>query len=163
MPNVDELQKKLKAMADTVNSFKSEAVQLRVIEALLSQLGIEPSEGSQNPESTRPPKRSRRLRKGASVSATATAEPAVKGKRKVARGIARGSGSPGAYAMINDLLAANFFKSPKTIGTIVDHCRTARGHHYKANECSPALLRLLRDGKLQRQKNKDGQYEYTQT
>ncbi|MBZ0138565.1 MAG: hypothetical protein K8H87_02175, partial [Pseudorhodoplanes sp.] len=81
----------------------------------------------------------------------------------VTRGTTRGSGSPGAYAMINDLLAENFFKAPKTIGAIVDHCRTARGHHYKANECSPALLRLLRDGKLKRQKNKDGQYEYTQT
>ena len=36
------------------------------------------------------------------------------------------------------------------------------GRRYKANEISPALLRLLRDKKLERAKNKDGQYEYWQ-
>lgn len=64
--------------------------------------------------------------------------------------------------MISQLHADGFFKSPQTISAIVKHCGTSKGHHYKANECSPALLRLLRDGKLTRQKNKDGQYEYTQ-
>jgi hypothetical protein len=60
------------------------------------------------------------------------------------------------------LLETGFFRTPKTIGMIVQHCASARGHHYKANECSPALLRLVRDEKLTREKNTDGQYEYTQ-
>jgi hypothetical protein len=60
------------------------------------------------------------------------------------------------------LLETGFFKTPKTIGMIVKHCASARGHHYKANECSPALLRLVRDEKLTREKNTDGQYEYAQ-
>ena len=74
----------------------------------------------------------------------------------------RGTSSPGSFAMISELLTTGFFKSGRTISNIVEHCRTSLGHHYKANECSPALLRLLRDGKLKREKNREGQYEYTQ-
>jgi hypothetical protein len=154
--DLDELQKKLKAIADTVNSFKSEAVQLRVVDVLLGHLGASeaPAPGS-TAGSTRTPKKSRRQREKASASS-------LEAEAEVSRRSSRTSGSPGASATINELLGSGFFKEPRTIGFIVDHCRTARGHHYKANECSPALLRLLRDKKLKRQKNKEGQYEYTQ-
>ena len=155
MVDLDELQAKLKAIADTVNTFKSEAVQLRVVDVLLGQLGgattlTAPSGDLERP-ARKPPRRARK-------SPTASIGAKVKSPRKAARG----SGSPGAYASISQLLGEGFFKTPKTIGSIVDHCASTRGHHYKANECSPALLRLLRDEKLKRQKNKDGQYEYTQ-
>jgi hypothetical protein len=153
--DLDELQKKLKAIADTVNTFKSEAVQLRVVDVLLAQLGVASAQSPSPRTSKRIPRKSRRRREKASSAAPGE-------KVKPARKSPRGSGSPGAYAMINELLADGFFKTPRTIGSIVEHCRTARGHHYKANECSPTLLRLLRDEKLTRKKNKDGQYEYTQ-
>jgi hypothetical protein len=154
--DLDELQKKLKAMADTVNAFKGEAVQLRVVEVLLGQLGDALS--TRPPSEPRSKKGSRRSRQRRDKESGAEVEK----KSKPARKSQRASGSPGAYAMINELVGGGFFKTPRTIGSIVEHCRTARGHHYKANECSPALLRLLRDKKLKRQKNKDGQYEYTQ-
>jgi hypothetical protein len=82
--------------------------------------------------------------------------------QKAPRATARSTASPGAFAMIGQLLGDGFFKTPRTIGAIVAHCGTAKGHHYKANECSTPLLRLLRDNKLKRQKNKGGQYEYSQ-
>jgi hypothetical protein len=153
--DLDELQKKLKAIADTVNAFKSEAVQLRVVDVLLGQLGADSDQSAPPRASKTVPRKSRRRRE------KATSAPFGE-KAQPARKSPRGSGSPGAYAMINELLGGGFFKTPRTIGSIVEHCRTARGHHYKANECSPTLLRLLRDGKLTRKKNKDGQYEYTQ-
>jgi hypothetical protein len=149
--DIDELQKKLKTIADIVNSFKSEAVQLRVVDTLLGQLGTSDTQVSD--KSSTAPKRSRRRTK----TSAAPSEAKAKGSSS-----SRGSGSPGAYAMITELLGTGFFKQPKAIGAIVTHCATSRGHHYKASECSPALLRLLRDGKLARKKNKDGQYEYTQ-
>lgn len=154
MLDLDELQKKLKAVADTVNTFKSEAVQLRVVEVLLGQLV---ASDDQTPAPT-PKAKTPRSRKRREKTAPASPSPKANTPRKSSRA----SGSPGAYATISQLLAGGFFKTPKTIGAIVDHCRTARGHHFKASECSPALLRLLRDTKLKRQKNKDGQYEYTQ-
>jgi hypothetical protein len=151
--DLDELQKKLKALADTINLFKSEAVQLRVVDALLGQLGAsaEPTPASTTPQ----PRRRRRKREKVS-------EASPKSQAKDTRASSRGSGSPGASGTITALLGEGYFKTPKTIGMIVEYCASARGHHFKASECSPPLLRLLRDNKLKRQKNKDGQYEYTQ-
>jgi len=151
---LDELQERLKAFADTVNLFKSEAAQLRVLDALLGYLSapdeVTPASG---PSAT-----SRRRQRKSQYSAEASPKSQVKAPRKSSRR----SGTPGASAAITKLLETGFFKTPKTIGMIVKHCASARGHHYKANECSPTLLRLVRDEKLTRAKNTDGQYEYTQ-
>ena len=159
MNELDDMQKRLKTIADVVNAFKSEAVQLRVVEVLLSQLGV-PAAPAANVD----PKPQRRAkRRNTSTKTETPASDAEKPKpQKAARATARSSTSPGAFAMINQILGDGFFKTPRTIGAIVAHCGTSKGHHYKANECSPPLLRLLRDSKLKRQKNKDGQYEYTQ-
>lgn len=160
MNDLDELQKRLKCIADVVNAFKSESVQLRVVEVLLGQLGV----SSSTPTTLTPPppaqvKHRRPNKKTPKTSAETKAKSkADEPKRKPSRS----ASSPGAFAMINQLLTDGFFKSPQAIGAIVSHCGTSKGHHYKANECSPVLLRLLRDGKLTRKKNKEGQYEYTQ-
>ena len=159
MTDLDEMQKRLKAMAEVVNSFKSESVQLRVVDVLLGQLGAPP--GNVNDVTPGTPKRAKR-RKASTKVETSPKEPKAAHPAKSARKAPRGAASPGAFAMITQLLGDGFFKTPKTISAIVAHCSTAKGHHYKANECSPSLLRLLRDGKLKREKNKDGQYEYTQ-
>lgn len=156
MTNLEDFQRQLKSFAETVNAFKSEAVQLRVIDALLIQLGMEPSPGIQRDSRSRR-SRVKRIKKAQAPSVKA-GTPTAKGKST-----RKSSSSPGAFAMISQLLEDGFFKSGRTIGAIVEHCGTSRGHHFKANECSPSLLRLLRDGKLQRKKNKEGQYEYTQT
>jgi hypothetical protein len=155
MTDLDEMQKRLKAIAEVVNSFKSESVQLRVVEVLLGQLGVPAGNGNELTRAT--PKRAKRRK------ASTKAEPSAKEPKAGRPGKpARGSASPGAFAMINQLLGEGFFKTPRTISAIVAHCSTSKGHHYKANECSPSLLRLLRDEKLKRAKNKEGQYEYTQ-
>ncbi len=159
MNELDDMQKRLKAIADVVNAFKSEAVQLRVVDVLLSQLGVPAAPaGNVDPKPTRRAKR----RKTSTKTETPAAGAEKPKPQKAARATARSSASPGAFAMISQLLGDGFFKTPRTIGAIVAHCGTSKGHHYKANECSPALLRLLRDSKLKREKNKDGQYEYTQ-
>lgn len=158
MNELDDMQKRLKAIADVVNAFKSEAVQLRVVEVLLGQLGVPAAPAAKL--DLKPSRRAKRRK--TSTKSEVPASGAEKPKpQKAARATARSSASPGAFAMINQLLGDGFFKTPITIGAIVAHCRTAKGHHYKASECSPALLRLLRDNKLKREKNKDGQYEYT--
>jgi len=159
MNDLDELQKRLKAIAEVVNAFKSEAVQLRVVEVLLGQLGVPPAPA--NSVDSKPPKRTKRRRPSTKTDSTAN-EVEKAQPQKPARKAERASASPGAFTMISQLLGDGFFKTPRTISAIVAHCGTSKGHHYKANECSPALLRLLRDGKLKREKNKDGQYEYTQ-
>lgn len=158
MNDLDELQKRLKAIADVVNAFKSESVQLRVVEVLLGQLGVSSSTPTQTPLTPQVKRRRSTNKTPKTKSKTTAAAKEDEQKKKPSRG----TSSPGAFAMINQLLGDGFFKNPQTIGAIVSHCSTSKGHHYKANECSPALLRLLRDNKLMRKKNKEGQYEYTQ-
>jgi len=68
----------------------------------------------------------------------------------------------GAWAATMRLVSEGFFKERRVIGAIVGHMKENEGRRYKANEISPALLRLLRDKKLLRAKNEDGQYEYWQ-
>ncbi|MGA8146029.1 MAG: hypothetical protein WB870_00455 [Gallionellaceae bacterium] len=159
MNDLDELQKRLKSIADVVNAFKSESVQLRVVEVLLGQLGV--SSSTPTTQSLSPPARakSRRPTKKTPKASAETKAESKAGEQK--RKPSRNASSPGAFTMINQLLTSGFFKNPQTISAIVSHCSTSKGHHYKASECSPGLLRLLRDGKLTRKKNKDGQYEYT--
>jgi len=157
MNDLDELQKRLKAISDVVNAFKSESVQLRVVEVLLGQLGIS---GNTSTQASPTPKVKRRRSTNKTLKTESKTTAATKEKEQKKKP-SRGTSSPGAYATINQLLNDGFFKNPQSIGAIVSHCGTSKGHHYKANECSPALLRLLRDNKLTRKKNKDGQYEYT--
>jgi hypothetical protein len=148
--DLEALKKKLEAIAGIVNKFTSEAVQLRVVDALLAELkGSEQSAAAPVAPKHNTLRRARR-------NQNKTGETKTKAPR------ASSTASRGAAATIGDLLQSGFFKSPKTIGAIIVHSSTNRGLHFKANECSPVLLRYLRDEKLKRTKNKDGQYEYTQ-
>lgn len=156
MADIDELQQKLKSFAEVVNSFKSEAVQLRVIEMLIGEMQLSTTSISGELVKTKPPKRQKR-------KSNVRASKEVKGKAVDKPSRSRVSGGPGTYVMVGDLLGKGYFKQARTIGAIIGHCGSTLGHHYKANEISPVLLRYLRDEKLKRQKNKDGQYEYTQT
>lgn len=169
MTDLDEIQKRLKSMADVVNAFKSEAVQLRVMEVLLGQLDVVPvanttdtSSGAGNGSGVRTSRRkgSGRRRPKAAPEQPSSGGTTTKNAKSTKKN--RSSGSPGGFAMVSQLLDDGFFRKAQTIGSITSHCSTSKGHHYKANEISPGLLRLIRNGTLKRAKNKDGQYEYTQ-
>ena len=54
------------------------------------------------------------------------------------------------------LLDTGFFNEPQTIGEVQRHLETKRGHSYKTKERSTPLVRLLRDGRLDREKNEEG-------
>jgi hypothetical protein len=155
MADIDELQRKLKSFAEVVNSFKSEAVQLRVFEMLIGEMELSTASTSEELVKSKPSRKRQRKSTAAHASDGATG--------KVSRKSSRASGAPGPYTMLGELLREGYFKQAKTIRAVIAHSGTARGHHYKPNELSPALLRYLRDQKLERKKNKDGQYEYTQT
>ena len=68
---------------------------------------------------------------------------------------------PGPTAMINDLLDEGFFDIPRTIGEIIEYCKESLAFTFKSTDLSPTLNRALRSGKLQRKKNKEGQFEYS--
>ncbi|HEX8397119.1 MAG TPA: hypothetical protein VF644_06815 [Pyrinomonadaceae bacterium] len=84
---------------------------------------------------------------------------AKRGKTKEV-GAKKRSGRPGPKAMLTQLIAEGFFKIPKVISDIQTQLENAQGYRYKSTELAPALVRLLRDNVISREKNSEGQYEY---
>lgn len=142
------MKKELSELATVLNAFKSEAVQLRILELVLGtkstgelpgqQKGGRPSRGVR---ARRPPK-------------TKEAYGVAPGKRKKAP-----AGS-GANATLSQLLSGTFFDKPRTINDIVEHCKHRLARTFKANEFSGKLGRMVRNDELTREKNADKQYEY---
>ena len=146
----EELKNKLKEVAEILNQFKSEAVQLKVLDMLTGQLS--------SPREVATDRKRKR-----SVTRLRAKEEKVPSEEspKQARSKSPSRPSGGAHSVILRLLDEGFFNKPQTISAITKHASERLGHRLKANECSPTLLRSLRSGKLTREKNSDGQYEYS--
>lgn len=83
------------------------------------------------------------------------------GKRQAKRKKAiSASGRPGPGAMIDQLIEKGFFKKHRVLSDIIEYCKNNLAHKYKTNEFSTPLARAIRNEKLKREQNKDGQFEY---
>ncbi|MCX6831939.1 MAG: hypothetical protein NT028_07355 [candidate division Zixibacteria bacterium] len=143
-----DIKEKLSDVAGILNQFKSEAVQLRVLEFLISDnLGSSPARAVRKGKGTKKKRAQREKPESESIGG--------KSKKKVATG-----GGKGAYVTIGNLINGGFFKQPRTLKDIIEHCDKKMALKFKANEISGKMVRYLRDEKLSREKNKDGQYQY---
>ena len=150
--NFVTVKKQLRELSSVINSFKSEAVQLRIIELIFGIMPEEEVQDEDNPKDIKPKaKKAKRKKKALSKSSDSSPKPR---KNSVTAGT-------GSMAILTKLVEGKFFSKPKTIGDIVKHCDTALARKFKANDFSGRLARMTRDGKLTRKKNKDKQYEYT--
>ena len=66
----------------------------------------------------------------------------------------------GPQAVLNDLVAANYFSEKRATGAIQSHVKDTRGYDFASKDLSKGLLRLVRDGVLRRELNETGQYDY---
>jgi hypothetical protein len=66
----------------------------------------------------------------------------------------------GPKLALTRLVESGFFTSGRSLPEIQAHLRNTVGRAYESNELSISLLRLTRDGRLQRDRNLAGQYEY---
>lgn len=89
----------------------------------------------------------------------AAAKPDVARQRPAKRSTTR----PGPKASLQSLIDKGFFKEPQTMATLRAHLLTNFAREYSLNDLAPALVRLLREGKLERTKADGGSYEYTQS
>ncbi|MEW6193498.1 MAG: hypothetical protein AB1507_09115 [Bacillota bacterium] len=71
------------------------------------------------------------------------------------------SSRPGPKQIILDLIAEGFFDTARSMKAIISYLEQKLGYRYKATDLSPALVRLTRDKKLDRERNSGGQYEYS--
>jgi len=145
---LDEMKKDLTELATLLNGFKSEAVQLRILDIVLGDQARGQIHRSQASEKT--PGVPRRQPKSVNREDSATEDK----KRKVAVGA-------GAPATLTQLVSGDFFDKPRTINDIINHCKDMLARTFKANEFSGKLARMVRNGNLTRSKNAENQYEYT--
>lgn len=148
--NFDVLKEQLKELAVVINSFKCEAVQLRLIELVFGEANAGLGDDDQIGTSVSPKTARRKSKKKAEPS-----------QRKQSATKTSNAKRPGGKATLDRLLADGFFKKPKTIKQIVEHCEHNLAFKYNQSAFSGPLGRLTRDGKLKRTKNADKQYEYS--
>jgi hypothetical protein len=153
--NYEVIKEQLRELAGVINTFKSEAVQLRLVElvfqAVETDSGNEPGGGEGGTADRERSSRRRRRTK------------ATPGQQKEGTpSKSTGGGRPGGKAMLDRLHGEAFFKKPKTIKQLVEHCEHNLAFKYKQSDFSGPLGRLTRDGKLKRTKNTDKQYEYSE-
>jgi len=144
-------KKQLAELAEVVNKFKSEAVQLKLLELLFDATPHEIEDEEAGDVGTKSKKRTRKKR----ASAKNVVSPDKDNK------IAKKSSSFGAASILKKLYDEDFFTKPKTIADICQHSDKSLARKIKPNEISGKLARMVRSGELAREKNSDNQYEYT--
>lgn len=157
----ETVKNQLKELSEVINNFKSEAVQLRIIELIFKGVKVkDPSDIEDEEEEEeeiadgkkKEPEQKKRKRKVKAKSA----ETDEKGTKKSNAG----KSTPSPYATLDKLHSDGFFKGKKLIGDIKTHCKDNLALTYQSSDLSPVLIKMIKDGKLSRAKNKESQYEY---
>lgn len=149
--NFEKTKGQLAELAEVINRFKSEAVQLRLLEILLGKTQFAAPAAQDDVER---PTRRRRARRQPTTKTESTQNGEAKKKRS-------GSSGTGAIATLTKTYQEGFFSQPRTIGDICAHCETNHARRVKPNEISGKLGRMVRERQLSRTKNSEGQYVYT--
>ena len=157
--NFNEVKMQLAELSEVINKFKSEAVQLRIVEIVLGD-GSFPKRVVEEPEASPMQRQKPRRRKSNVGRSNASKDSDVKIEKAAKK--SRPSGQ-GAVASLSELANGDFFTKPKTISDIVSYCEQNMARRFKPNEFSGKLGRMTRDRVLVRVKNGDNQYEYTKT
>jgi hypothetical protein len=73
---------------------------------------------------------------------------------------ARTSRRLGPKMALGELIDDGFFGQPRTMNEAREQLRHEKGLRFNLQDLSPSLVRLLREGRLDRDRNAGGQYEY---
>jgi len=139
--HIEKLKKQLLEISEVVNSFKSEAVQVRVVDRLLdAMMELEKTETD-----------------GIEVLNKRVYRP----RGDEGGYAARGAKKPGATKILNQLLSADFFDVPRSISSIANYCKDNFDSDFKTSELSGILLKLANEHKLRRERsNENNRFEY---
>lgn len=141
--HIEKLKKQLLEISEVVNSFRSEAVQVKVVDRLLDAM-IESEKG----ESEGADAFNRRVRRTRQIDDDENT--ALNGRKK-----------PGATKVLNQLLLTDYFNSSHSISEIADYCKESYDSDFKTSELSGILLKLAKENKLKRERSNDNnRFEY---
>ena len=139
---IEKLKKQLTEIAEVVNSFQSEAVQVRVVDRLLDEI-METEKGETEGSDIF----NKRSRKPARENEMNEQEQARK--------------KPGATKVLNQLLNSDYFKTPHSISSIAQYCKEKFDSDFKTSELSGILLKLAKENRLKRERSNDNnRFEY---
>ena len=141
--HIEKLKKQLLEISEVVNSFRSEAVQVKVVDRLLDAM-IESEKGQSDSADAF----SRRVRRTRQIDDDE--HHSNNGRKK-----------PGATKVLNQLLMTDFFNSSHSISEIADYCKESYDSDFKTSELSGILLKLAKENKLKRERSNDNnRFEY---
>jgi hypothetical protein len=153
LSTIEGLTKDTSDLAGVLNQFKSEAVQVKVLDRLLEMFTAPISAAASVIEKVATgaepvaPKR-----RGRPPKAQVAPTKAERRKRK--------RSAMGATGALHALLAQGYFKKRHTISEIVEACQSKLGVAIKVTNLSGPLGKFVDEKKLLRAKNKDGRFEY---
>jgi hypothetical protein len=141
--HIEKLKKQLMEISEVVNSFRSEAVQVKVVDRLLdAMLELEKTDGDGVEVFNKRGYKQRGTDDGSYPSS-------------------RGIKKPGATKILNQLLASDFFDTARSISSIANYCKDNFDSDFKTSELSGILLKLANEHKLKRERsNENNRFEY---
>jgi hypothetical protein len=141
--HIEKIKKQLLEISEVVNSFRSEAVQVKVVERLLDAI-IESEKAEADGDQVFN-KKSNRNR-----ADDERQYPSIRGSKK-----------PGATKILNQLLSTDFFDSSHSISSIANYCKDNFDSDFKTSELSGILLKLANEHKLKRERShENNRFEY---
>src|SRR5689334_19669986 len=150
------LKKGLGRLAGLLNRFKSEAVQMKLLDRVLSGVGsvVHPVVSAVSAPFAAPKRRGRPPGSGKKKAAKAATAPTAgrPGRRKRSK--------MGATGALHKLIESGFFKAHRSIADVTDACKSKLGLDIAVTNLSGPLMRFVSEKKLVRAKNKDDKYEY---
>jgi len=143
-----KIKEQLIELSEVINAFKSEAVQIRLIELIFG--GEEPEKQETETQVGDMPivRRGRKPKQGLIIH-----PPRIRRTRSKDR--------PGPSIILKRLVDDNYFGERRTIGDVVAYCGDTFSYHYKSTDLSGTLARFVKEEILKREKNADtNQFEY---
>ncbi len=141
--HIEKLKKQLLEISEVVNSFRSEAVQVKIIDRFLDAI-IESEKGDIDGTDTFN-KKGRKPKSGDEDENLSS-----QGRKK-----------PGATKILNQLLSTDFFDTRHSISDIAEYCKDNYDSDFKTSELSGILLKLAKENKLRRERSNDNnRFEY---
>jgi hypothetical protein len=141
--HIEKLKKQLMEISEVVNSFKSEAVQVKVIDRLLdAMVDFDKTESEGGEIFNKKPYKQKQDNDGGYTSS-------------------RGAKKPGATKVLNQLLSTDFFDTSRSISSIASFCKENFDSDFKTSELSGILLKLANEHKLRRERSiENNRFEY---
>jgi uncharacterized hydantoinase/oxoprolinase family protein len=141
--HIEKLKKQLTEIAEVVNAFKSEAVQLKIVDRLLDVLVEFDKADADGADFL-----IKKINKRTDID-------------NDDHHFANGRKKPGATKVLNQLLSTDFFATARSISSIADYCKDNFDSEFKTSELSGILLKLANEHKLRRERSRDNnRFEY---